>query len=418
MSKKICAAYCNSEIKDAEKVLTCSVPSCKRVYHERCTEIGKKHRNIAEKICPNLSFRCDKCIEVEDRIAKSMTDFMNEIRRRDEKIANYHKAMMLKFDGIEESINEVKATLDKMKESKDDTTSDTIAKEISQISSTMTQMSDKMAQMPLRDENDARWSTVVRKGKQKEQKEHIVVVKSTDNAKRRDDIRRMMRTSLDANAFKTNGIAYTANNGIAIRCADEVSQKTLLEKLADVDGIQAVKPKTIRPRIKILRMMEPEEDDNELIEQLKKQNPQLKLEECIILKREKLMRKGKVVEGRVNVIMEITASDYEETMKNRKIKHQWEFYDVVDSVLIRRCYNCNGFNHIAKECRNQKACPKCSLNHEKGECPTNEKKCINCLIKNRQLNLNLDVKHETWSKECEAFKMQLARSKRIFRRQI
>ncbi|KAJ8983457.1 hypothetical protein NQ317_013332 [Molorchus minor] len=61
------------------------------------------------------------------------------------------------------------------------------------------------------------------------------------------------------------------------------------------------------------------------------------------------------------------------------MKHnlRWSRGKAYDYVYVNRCYKCLGFNHIAKDCRNSKACSKCSLDHE-GECKTKQNKCTNC----------------------------------------
>lgn len=46
-----------------------------------------------------------------------------------------------------------------------------------------------------------------------------------------------------------------------------------------------------------------------------------------------------------------------------------------------RCYRCQRFGHILKNCKSRPACPKCSEPHEYTECPNNEStysRCVNC----------------------------------------
>lgn len=42
-----------------------------------------------------------------------------------------------------------------------------------------------------------------------------------------------------------------------------------------------------------------------------------------------------------------------------------------------RCYNCNRWGHISKDCKGHKKCVKCGENHDRSECE-NEPKCGNC----------------------------------------
>ena len=57
---------------------------------------------------------------------------------------------------------------------------------------------------------------------------------------------------------------------------------------------------------------------------------------------------------------------------------------IYDRKQVKRCYNCQKFGHIAKDCPtpNEAHCGKCSENHRTDSCSSNEKKCINCVRNN------------------------------------
>ena len=68
---------------------------------------------------------------------------------------------------------------------------------------------------------------------------------------------------------------------------------------------------------------------------------------------------------------------------------------------ITQCYKCQGFNHIAKDCKKEQTCFRCAGAHKSTECPDKDKnslkpKCSNC---------NGD--HVASSKECPKFKGQI-----------
>ena len=67
---------------------------------------------------------------------------------------------------------------------------------------------------------------------------------------------------------------------------------------------------------------------------------------------------------------------------------------------ITQCYQCQGFNHIAKDCKSQVKCMRCAKPHKSSECPGKGKdsfkpKCTNC-----------NGEHVAASRECPKYKEQ------------
>ena len=67
---------------------------------------------------------------------------------------------------------------------------------------------------------------------------------------------------------------------------------------------------------------------------------------------------------------------------------------------ITQCYQCQGFNHIAKDCKSQDKCMRCAKPHKSSECPGKGKdsfkpKCTNC-----------NGEHVAASRECPKYKEQ------------
>ena len=67
---------------------------------------------------------------------------------------------------------------------------------------------------------------------------------------------------------------------------------------------------------------------------------------------------------------------------------------------ITQCYQCQGFNHVAKDCKSQVKCMRCAKPHKSSECPGKGKdsfkpKCTNC-----------NGEHVAASRECPKYKEQ------------
>ena len=76
-----------------------------------------------------------------------------------------------------------------------------------------------------------------------------------------------------------------------------------------------------------------------------------------------------------------------------------ETYRTTPSVT--QCYKCQGFNHIAKDCKKDQKCVRCAGPHKSTECPDKNKetltvKCSNC-----------NGNHVAASKECPKFREQI-----------
>ena len=82
-----------------------------------------------------------------------------------------------------------------------------------------------------------------------------------------------------------------------------------------------------------------------------------------------------------------------------RIRIRCESYRTAPQVT--QCYKCQGFNHIAKDCKNAQKCVRCAGAHKSIECPDKNKdslklKCSNC-----------NGEHVASSKECPKFKEQI-----------
>ena len=82
-----------------------------------------------------------------------------------------------------------------------------------------------------------------------------------------------------------------------------------------------------------------------------------------------------------------------------RIRIRCESYRTTPQVT--QCYKCQGFNHIAKDCKNAQKCLRCAGAHKSIECPDKNKdslklKCSNC-----------NGEHVASPKECPKFKEQI-----------
>ena len=85
-----------------------------------------------------------------------------------------------------------------------------------------------------------------------------------------------------------------------------------------------------------------------------------------------------------------------------------------DAVEIKRCYQCNGFNHTSKTCKSKEpSCPRCAESHLLKDCNAVELKCSNCAAFNRKNhNEDLNVDHAVWEyQKCISYQRMLEKIK-------
>lgn len=94
-------------------------------------------------------------------------------------------------------------------------------------------------------------------------------------------------------------------------------------------------------------------------------------------------------------------------VNKQKMNIGWSRCNVYSDYGIIRCYNCNKYGHIQKDCTDQLTCAKYSGNHDVKNCKllSNCSKCVNFIASNKKYNMNLGTNHTVWDiLNCETYK--------------
>ncbi|CRK94460.1 CLUMA_CG007967, isoform A [Clunio marinus] len=257
------------------------------------------------------------------------------------------------------------------------------------------------------------WNEVVKKKKQAP----VVVLVPKDRTKNRNDTKSSVKSLIKESDLSVNKMSSAANGGLIIECDDEDKCEKVLSAVNKSMGKEYLiqKPNNRQPRIKILKIRNPIENDDELLNDLKKHNSCLKFESCMmeVVKREQVKSKGNIIVGVFNIVIQVNGETYNQIMQEKRLVADWESYKIVDNIYIRRCYQCFGFNHNVSTCQHKPVCNVCaSEDHKKANCESLKETCINCIKINEKLNLKLNVNHSVWSNECAVYKRKVEVSKR------
>jgi hypothetical protein len=114
-----------------------------------------------------------------------------------------------------------------------------------------------------------------------------------------------------------------------------------------------------------------------------------------------ILYKTKVLNKRFNMIIEVNEYVYNKLSNaDQEIFVGWYRCKLYDDFGVIRCFKCNRYGHLVKNCNYNQTCGICSGNHSYKQCESNIKKCINCVSANEKLNLDLTTDHEVWNIGC------------------
>lgn len=219
--------------------------------------------------------------------------------------------------------------------------------------------------------------------------------------------REALNDKVDPVNLKITGVENRRNGTVVIQSENSEEREKIKNAIENElnDGYEIKVPKPIELRVKITDMTFVHEE-KEIIEKLKKQNPSISNAEFKIIEKYEIKRNNKKI---YNVKMAVDNETYTKMMEARKVNIGWERCRVFDGTDVTQCLKCRGYNHIAKECRNQEICLRCHGQHKTNQCKNTEQimKCINCMKMNNKLNMDLDENHFTNNRECPVYQNKL-----------
>lgn len=388
---------CTKTIEGDALMIKCN-GVCRKSFHAACAKVDNKAIESIKQY-PSITFQCEICMKHEDKFLEMFRCMKNSML----KIECYQRKF---HDEISSRLGKVEGTLENSGKN--------VIAELKKVDEEMKKVDEKIT--------EGNWSTVEKKKKKNNSKirKSTVIITPNSNEKSRADLRKSIKEKIDSSDYDVLSVSNAPQNGVSIQCEDEEKCDKLIKEIEEkLDGnVTVSKPKSFNPRIKLIKLRDAEKDDNRFAEILKNKNPAFQGSELKIIRREVVRVSGKIIDNLSNIIIEINPKVHNEIMKTRKIKHVWEIVRVVDSIYVRRCYNCMGFNHNAADCKNRMACGDCAGNHSSKECKINVKKCINCVKANERMNADsqakfkLDENHSAWSSECSMYKKKLEHSKK------
>jgi hypothetical protein len=376
---------CKQTIRD-DSAIYCA-GKCEGIFHYDCAGINKTAAQALAKYPRNLKFLCQACEQVEMinfiAVLKQFNEYVEEKKSED----NKRDKMIEKLSEKIESVSEKMVVVGK------------------DIHENVKDVMLEMKEMNVDNTKKKKTFAEIMKCKS----DPIVIIKPKEKQSSnttRDDVKQ----KIDPGSIPVTGLKNIANGAIAIQFENkqESNQIKIMAEEKMGDKYEIITPMPLKPRVKIMGLSEkPEKDD---VSVMLNQNKFLNNCEVKVISIYE-DKNSRFKYNRFNVVVEVDTENFNKIMEARHVIMKWDRCMVVEGLSITRCYKCSGYNHKSTDCKNNRACPKCSEDHEEKDCKCETNVCVNCKMANDKLNMKLNINHGTWDRKCEVFKrkMEVAR---------
>lgn len=205
--------------------------------------------------------------------------------------------------------------------------------------------------------------------------------------------------------ISVNG-AKPIKGGMLVNCEDINSLNKLKSAVINKFGskFSVSEQKKFNPRLLIKNVNKNMTDNDNIVQEICGNNIFENLEQVDIKIVTKIVRKYSQ-----NLVIEVSPSTRKLIMSKGYLFIGWEKYYVEDYMRVLRCYRCQRYGHMRKDCQTSVpvCCPVCTENHEQKECLAANKKCNNCVLYNSKNKSELPTDHACYDSCCPVYKYQL-----------
>lgn len=345
---------------------------CNQKYHLKCAKGSYQNAKFVAE-CENYKFYCDECIKNPETmmVNKSVKNTLRFMCMLDERMKR------------QEISNE------------------NVLKQLECLNSIVKQICDSMQSgTNIHESNKIETYASVTKNYPNE----CVVIKP--KTKQKNTATRSEMNKKLTKPVNVCNVKNVSNGGVLIKCKSvDDSQKIKDEVMLKLGDKYTVTVPTKRyPKIKVAGMSEEMSNDGivELIQSQILMESRIKVLSVYENRRHK----------NYGAIVEVDPVTFEKAMDKGKLFIGWDVCKITEYINVKRCFNCCGFNHAAKNCKRKKACLKCGGQHILKDCKSERSECVNCKNAVNKLQLKIDVNHPAWSKECATFKNKIELERR------
>lgn len=240
----------------------------------------------------------------------------------------------------------------------------------------------------------------------KRKTDHVVIVKPKNQDQKNDATFSDIRKKIDASGRNIQRIRNVAKGGILIECEtkdESISlQNDAKSNLGD-NYVVSIPDKSL-PKIRAFGLHE-NLLPNQIEDSLRDKNQNI-IDDSSHIK--VVHTFGSKSESPIyGFKLETDPNTFQKILAAGRLRVLWETCSASECVDVRRCYNCCGFYHTAKECSAKMCCSTCGGEHKPSECNSTDFSCVNCLMANQRFDSKFDTNHKASSLDCMVYKRQL-----------
>lgn len=217
--------------------------------------------------------------------------------------------------------------------------------------------------------------------------------------------KRDIRQKVDPLEISVSKFRQVSKGGVVIGCDNEDETEKLKNEITEKlgDKYEVVVPKLKKPKLRIVNVnsddISPEDSDGHIVDLVTRCNAINRGDDFHM----KILKTSVNKFKNVDIVLETDPGTHCALLQLTKIKIGWSRCPVFNHLGILRCYNCLGYNHFAKDCKQDKACSACSGNHAHKDCDSQVQKCINCERLKRSRKMNIDSGHSAFDRACPVY---------------
>ena len=229
----------------------------------------------------------------------------------------------------------------------------------------------------------------------------VLVINSKHNEMNKEDARKKLLSSGNANILQKVNITDTKKGGLKVECFNKSEVAAVKESLIQILGTDYL-VKEYEKKCPCIRVSGIHKSINkdDLIHHIKTQNDLSENNDELHLR---VIRLFKVKDDLYNALVETDPRSFQSIMKNKYVFVGLNRCKVQESFNVLRCYKCHGFGHKADACKVGVICSKCSMQHNYKECTSDIEMCNNCLQRNNKFGTNFSTQHSAWHTGCQCY---------------
>ncbi|GBN82667.1 hypothetical protein AVEN_167249-1 [Araneus ventricosus] len=117
--------------------------------------------------------------------------------------------------------------------------------------------------------------------------------------------------------------------------------------------------------------------------------------------------------GKSHCVVMARPEAFGQLMQCRKISINWTRHSFKEHLNIKRCFKCQAFGHLQKECRRKNFyCAFCGFEHNTRNCNSRAPCCANCWEENTKRGTRYPVDHPADANVCPVFHREVTKYKR------